>query len=64
MSSAAMSTDDPAPQWKPLVAAQSVEAGLIWQTPDPVTGLQIRKDKTGCSCPYVGRYTVHPNFAK
>jgi hypothetical protein len=35
--------DDPAPLWKPLVAAQSVEAGLIWRTPEPVTGLQIRE---------------------
>ena len=35
--------DDPAPQWKPLVAAQTVEAGLSWRTRDPVTGLQIRE---------------------
>jgi hypothetical protein len=35
--------DDPSPQWKPLVAAQTVEAGLSWRTREPVTGLQIRK---------------------
>lgn len=34
---------DLSPQWKPLVAAQTVEAGLPWQTPEPVTGLQIRE---------------------
>jgi len=35
--------DDPAPLWKPLVAAQSVEAGLPWRSSEPVTGLQIRR---------------------
>ena len=34
---------DPAPQWKPLVAAQSVEAGHAWKTPNPVVGFQIRR---------------------
>jgi hypothetical protein len=33
---------DPALQWKQLVAARSVEAGLPWRSPEPVTGLQIR----------------------
>jgi hypothetical protein len=35
--------DDPAPLWKPLVTAQSVEAGLTWRSPEPVPGLQIRE---------------------
>ena len=33
--------DDPSPQWNPLVAAQTVEAGLSWRTREPVGGLQI-----------------------
>jgi hypothetical protein len=33
--------DDPSPQWKPLIAVQTVEAGLSWRTREPVTGLQI-----------------------
>lgn len=35
--------DDPSPQWKPLVAAQTVEAGLPWRTREPVAGLRIRE---------------------
>jgi hypothetical protein len=35
--------DDPYPQWKPLVAAQTVEAGLSWKTREPVAGLRIRE---------------------
>lgn len=35
--------DDPSPQWKPLVAAQTVEAGLSWRTREPVAGLRIRE---------------------
>jgi hypothetical protein len=36
---------DPAPQWKELVAVRSVEAGRLWRSPNPVTGLQIQKDQ-------------------
>ena len=34
--------DDPAPQWRPLVDAQTIEAGRLWSTPDSVNGLQIK----------------------
>jgi len=35
--------DDWSYQWRPLVAAQTVEAGLSWRTREPVTGLRIHK---------------------
>jgi len=35
--------DDPSPQWKPLVDAQTVEAGSPWRTREPVAGLRIHK---------------------
>jgi hypothetical protein len=35
--------DDPAPRWKELIAASSVEAGRSWRSPTPITGLQIRE---------------------
>lgn len=34
---------DPAPLWKELVAARSVEAGRPWRSPAPVTGLTIKE---------------------
>jgi hypothetical protein len=34
---------DPSPQWRELVAADSVEAGRTWKSPAPVVGLQIRE---------------------
>ena len=34
---------DPAPQWKELVVVRSVEAGRLWRSPNPVTGLQIQQ---------------------
>jgi hypothetical protein len=43
--------DDPVLQWKPLVSAHSVEAGRIWHSPTPVTGLQIEKGQDHLSLP-------------
>ncbi|HOC54069.1 MAG TPA: hypothetical protein PKI20_00460 [Verrucomicrobiota bacterium] len=37
--------DDPAPKWKELVAARTVEAGRTWRSPAPVAGLQIRESQ-------------------
>ena len=35
--------DDPSPQWRELIASRSVEAGRVWRSPAPVTGMQIRE---------------------
>jgi hypothetical protein len=44
--------DDPAPQWKVLVAAaKSVEAGRLWRSPVPVTGLEIRESQVNLLLP-------------
>jgi hypothetical protein len=44
--------DDPAPQWKVLVAAaRSVEAGRFWRSPVPVTGLEIREGQANLLLP-------------
>ncbi|MEW6105136.1 MAG: hypothetical protein AB1563_02070 [Bacillota bacterium] len=54
---------DPAPQWKELVAAESVEAGRVWHSP-PITGLQISKNQDKLLLPL--RRLVHrsPIFRK
>lgn len=34
---------DPVLQWKPLIAATTVEAGGVWRSPEPIRGLKIEK---------------------
>jgi hypothetical protein len=49
--------DDLKPQWKPLVFAQSIEAGKPWISPSSVTGLQIHEGKKELLLPL--RRSIH-----
>jgi hypothetical protein len=42
---------DPVLRWKELVVVGSVEAGRIWRSPTPVTGLRIEKGQDRLSLP-------------
>ncbi|HXI72535.1 MAG TPA: hypothetical protein VNN22_19505 [Verrucomicrobiae bacterium] len=45
--------------WKPLVTAQTIEAGKPWKSPSPVTGLQIKEGKKELWLPL--KRSIHGN---
>ncbi len=53
---------DPMLRWKDLVVARSVEAGRIWRSSTPVTGLQIEKGQDRLSLPLRRTLRKKPMF--
>jgi hypothetical protein len=55
---------DPMLRWKELVVARSVEAGRMWRSPTPVTGLQIEQGQDQLSLPLRRMLRGTPRFRR